>query len=279
MKRIFVVILLAVMGVGSFFVSDPAQAIRITMKRIIFEGSRRAEVLTIVNNGNEEKTYRIGWRHFRMTKDKSLLAVPEDALTPDIKPVVDMVRFAPRRFTIPPGASQQVRLMLRTPAGLEDGEYRSHLWIRPEPDVEGMKFKEEMSSSGQRGVSLKLLAGVTMPVIVRKGVLDAAVSITDLTATESGGFVTTSFSLNRVGERSVYGDIEYTCDSSGGSYVLKTSRGMAIYPEVNQRHISLRIEKLQDKARCSVLSVKFIETSGFQGTRQKVMAEEKAQVN
>ncbi|MCI5060767.1 MAG: hypothetical protein MRY79_06825, partial [Alphaproteobacteria bacterium] len=56
---------------------NSADALRITLKRIVFEGPKRAEVLTLINNSNEEKTYRVAWRHFRMTPDKSLVAVPD----------------------------------------------------------------------------------------------------------------------------------------------------------------------------------------------------------
>ena len=40
-----------------------------------------------------------------------------------------MIRYAPRRVTVPPGGSQQIRILLRRPRDLEPGEYRSHLWI------------------------------------------------------------------------------------------------------------------------------------------------------
>ncbi|MCI5061165.1 MAG: hypothetical protein MRY79_08885, partial [Alphaproteobacteria bacterium] len=196
---------------------------------------------------------------------------------PDIKPVTDMIRFAPRRFTIPPNSSQQVRLMLRTPAGLADGEYRSHLWVRPEADVEELKLRNEMQQKGKQGVSLRMLAGVTMPVIVRKGALEASTSITDLRASETPGFIDVSFRLNRQGSRSVYGDLEYVCN--GGAYQLKNTRGIAVYTETAYRDFSLRIERAQDQPRCGSLTVKFSETQGFVGEKVRVLSEATASVN
>ncbi len=40
-------------------------------------------------------------------ENKGLEAVPEDNLPPEVKPSKDMVRFSPRRFTLPAKASSQ----------------------------------------------------------------------------------------------------------------------------------------------------------------------------
>jgi hypothetical protein len=281
MKRIF--IFTAIFSLAVFAFVESSQALRITLKRIIFEGAKRAEVVTIINNSDEEKTYRLGWRHFRMTPDKSLVAVPDDELTPDIKPVVNMVRFAPRRFTIPPNSSQQVRMMLRMPADLPDGEYRSHLWVRPEADIADLrtKAKKENERRGVRGgVSLAMLAGVTMPVIVRKGPLESSLSIVEAQASASGGFVDVSYSLQREGTKSLYGDIDYVCNPGAGSeFFLRTTRGIAVYAEATRRNFNLRIEKPDDRPSCQTLSITYSETQGFDGDKIEVLAQEIVNVN
>lgn len=272
---------LPLLVLGIFIFVDAAQALRITLKRVVFEGPKRAEVLTVINGSDETRTYRLGWRYFRMTANKSLVAIPEGEVPADIKPVDDMVRFAPRRFTLAPRQSQQIRMILRTPAGLEDGEYRSHFWVRPEEDVEKLRLKAEKQAAQQGrksgGISLTMLAGVTMPVIVRKGSLSATASIVDLRATETGGYVDVSFSLVREGNRSIYGDIDYVCNE--GAYTLRKTRGIAVYTELNQRNFNLRIEKLPGQGRCSSLSVSFTQTDGFKGESEDVLATAKTQVN
>lgn len=264
-------------------VSEPVDALRITLKRVVFEGPKRTEVITIINSSDESETYRLGWRHFKMTADKSLVALPNDELTPEMNLVPDMVRFAPRRFTVPPRSSQQVRMMLRMPSDLPDGEYRSHFWVQPEADVDELRLKaeEDVKKKGAKGgVSLTMLAGVTMPVIVRKGSLEATVSIQNLQASESGGFVTTSFSLVREGNKSVYGDIDYVCNEGVGEYVLRTTKGIAVYTELNQRNFNLRIEKDPSKPRCNTLSVSYYLTKGLYGDNERTLAaEQKTQVN
>lgn len=268
--------------VGVFVLSESVQALRITLKRVVFEGPKRAEMLTIINSSDKEETYRLGWRHFRMTADKSLVAVPDDQLTPDIKPVVDMIRFAPRRFTVPPRSSQRIRMMLRMPADLPDGEYRSHFWVRPEADVEVLRLEAEKdvkAKGAKGGVSLTMLAGVTMPIIVRKGDLEASVSIQNLQASESSGFVTVSFSLIREGNKSVYGDLEYICNAGAGEYLLKRTKGIAVYTELNQRNFNLRIEKNPDNPGCNSLAITYSLTNEFNGKDHELAAEAKVQVN
>ena len=115
-----------------------AHALRVTMKRVLFEGSKRADILILINNTGEEMSYRLGWRRMRMTEGQSVVPLADDDPGADLKPADDMIVYAPRRVVLPPGGSQQVRLMLRKPKGLADGEYRSHFWI--EPEEESVKF-------------------------------------------------------------------------------------------------------------------------------------------
>jgi P pilus assembly chaperone PapD len=277
MKKSIIFLCIIVMSI-SVAASD-AYSLRITLKRVVFEGPKRAEVITVINNKEEEVTYRLGWRHFVMTEEESLVAIEDGApLPPEVKPVVDMVRFAPRRFTIPPKSSQQIRMMLRTPANLADGEYRSHFWVRPEADVEDIRKSIEREQSGQEregGVTMKMLAGVTMPVIVRKGNLEVSAEIQNLQAQGTPGVINVSFYLARMGNKSMYGDIDYICNND---YVIRTSRGNAVYTEVNGRQINLRIARPQDKPACQNITVRYYETDKFMGKQVSVLAEASAPV-
>ena len=279
MKKILM--FFSVLVLTSVLFLETAQALRLTVKRIVFEGPKRAEFITVINNSDKEETYRLGWRHFRMTENSSLEFVPDDQLTDDIKPVVDMIRFAPRRFTVPPRSSQQVRIVLRTPANLPDGEYRSHLWVHPEADVEELRaeaIERDRQRGVKQGVSLSMLTGVTMPIIVRKGAFEATASVANLNAAHNGGFIDVSYSLLREGQNSVYGEVEYICNPDSTPYTLKLTRGVAIYPEVTQRNFNFRIPKLEGVPACSNLAVSFVEAQGFAGERGQILAQAKTQI-
>ena len=106
-----------------------AGAVRVSLKRIIFEGPVRSEILTLINNTGETQTYRLGWKKYKMDERNSLRALADDKDDGSILWADKMLRFAPRRVTIPAGGSQQIRLLLRRPSDIQEAEYRSHLWI------------------------------------------------------------------------------------------------------------------------------------------------------
>lgn len=214
-----------------------AFALRITMKRVIFEGPKRAELLTIVNNSGEEVAYRLGWRRMRMTETQSLQTVKDEDPAPDLMLAEDMIRYAPRRVVLPPGASQQIRLMLRRPKDLPDGEYRSHFWVQPEAPA--VKFDPNAQKTGPKGssVQVKMLTGMTLPVFVRSGKMEAKGTITDAKLAAGGKEgLEVSFTINREGNRSLYGDVELSC-VGGTEKDVKVIRGIAVYTEVKRRMV------------------------------------------
>jgi len=264
----------------SFVVLESAQSLSVTMKRIVFEGPKRAEVLTIINNSNKVETYRIGWIHYVMNNEGQLVPVPKEELPPSVKPASDMIRYAPRRITVGAKSSQQIRIMMRLPAGVEDGEYRSHLWIRTEPDVEELKRSAEefrRKSGSNQSVSIEMLPGITMPVIIRKGAVDANLEIQNLQASQSPGFVDVSYTLARGGLRSVYGDIDYVCNAGmQNEFILKKERGLGIYSEVSSRVFNFKAERPLGKPSCGNLTVYFVENED--STRSKKILQAQATV-
>ena len=237
--RVFAMALAVSAGVLFFLASShEAEALKITLKRIVFEGPDRTAVLTIINNANEEQVYRLGWRDMRMTEDRSLEPVKEGETIPGTSSAQDMIRYAPRRIVMAPGAVQQVRLMLRKPKDLAEGEYRSHFWIQPE--AQSAKFaplKESEKNPDTPTVQIKMLTGMTLPVFVRHGNLNATASITDAQLQKEGDKLKVSFVLHRDGNRSLYGDVDFVCTGGGKETIFRQIHGIAVYTEVSKRHL------------------------------------------
>lgn len=211
---------------------EDAQAIRLSMKRVIFEGPVRSDIITIMNNTPNEQTYRLGFRHYRMDENRALVAIEDEDLdkVTDIHWADDMIKYAPRRVTVPAGGSQQVRLLLRRPRDLPPGEYRSHLWIITE--VEAQKFDAE---PGKKAVHLTMQPAMTLPVFVRNGDLTATAKITDARLVAGSDGTTVSFVLHRDGTRSLYGDLNVVCTGGAQEFVASQIRGIAVYTEVAKR--------------------------------------------
>lgn len=276
--KILFVLLAFVMGFFTLFVGQRADALGITVKRVVFDGPKRAEVITIINKSNKAETYRLGWKHMTMTENDGIKAVPKESLPAGVGPAEDMVRFSPRRFVLQPGDSQQVRMMLRRPSGLADGEYRSHLWVRPEADVD--EFKARLEKKKKTGTFIKMLAGVSMPVIVRKGALNMSVDIAGLSAQrQANGNFKVDFSLVRTGQKSAYGDLDLICNKGRGEYLLKFTRGISVYSELARRNVSMVIPPKQGQVVCSSVTVRYTETDGFVGDPVALLAEATASVN
>ena len=206
--------------------------------RIILDGSRGTEV--VLNNiGSAPATYRISLEIKRMTAAGGLDEVAEENATPAERAALDMIVFSPRRVTLPPNQPQVVRVGVRVPEGLPPGEYRAHMLFRAVPDVVPAVGAEAKPEGAGVSIALTPIYGITIPVIVRVGDLGAEAVIGDAWVSEGADGPAFNFDLSRTGSRSVYGDIEVT--RPGVAEPLLVARGIAVYPEVGARKVSLRV--------------------------------------
>jgi len=211
--------------------------------RIILDGRRGTEVI-LSNIGTEEATYRIGLELRRMTNDGQLVDVAREDANDIEQAALSMIRYAPRRISLPPGQPQAVRIAARPGADLPDGEYRAHISFRaiprPRPVTEGAEQAE--------GIKIKLVPiyGVTIPIIVRHGRLEASVAINDpkIIRTEHGPEL--QIVMNRSGESSTYGELRVM--RQGSDEPVYMARGIAIYSELSERRVSFRLTEEQAAA-------------------------------
>ena len=224
-------------------VGAPAAAqgdLLIAPTRVIISQGGSSEVI-LSNIGSEPATYRISAELRRMSEDGDFNAVTEAEATPTEQAALQMVTYAPRRITLLPGQPQSVRISIRPPEGLPDGEYRVHLNFRAVPPA----LKPEASSEPAAGVSIKLtpVYGITIPVFVRRGRLDASATLANahLVTVPTGSYV--ELDMTRSGQRSVYGEL---IGKSARGETLFNLRGIAVYPEIAHRmvHIPLTAEQL-----------------------------------
>ncbi len=185
--------------------------------------------------------------------DSSLTQLDPDAETDDIKWADKMIRFAPRRVTIPPGGSQQVRLLLRRPKDLEQGEYRGHMQIVTE--VEAKPYENDPNPT-KPSIQLTVQPAISLPIFVRHGKLSAEASITNAKLFKSEKGLKVTLTLNRTGNRGLYGDFDFVCNDGGENKILREIGGIAIYPETTNRDLTFNLE-LSDTtvANCSKVDV------------------------
>lgn len=169
-----------------------------------------------------------------MSEDGDFNAVTEAEATPAEQAALQMVTYAPRRIMLLPGQPQSVRISVRPPEGLPDGEYRVHLNFRAVPPA----LKPEASSEPAAGVSIKLtpVYGITIPVFVRRGRLDASATLANaqLVTVPGGSYI--ALDMTRSGQRSVDGEL---IGKSAHGETQFNLRGIAVYSEISHRMVQI----------------------------------------
>lgn len=213
--------------------------------RIVFAGNQRAAQLELINNGAERATYRISLVNRRMSETGAFSEI--DTPLPGEQFAEDLLRYSPRQVTLEPGAGQAVRIMVRKPANLPAGEYRSHLLFAQQPEVRSSTSIEARGPAARNEIGIKLttLVGVSVPVIVRHGNTDASVSLTHLDLQQpSGGAPTLMLQMERSGSQSVYGDLTVIFTPRGGSeQVVARANGVAVYAPNPLRRASITLDQ------------------------------------
>jgi len=156
---------------------------------------------------------------------------------------LEMVRFAPRRVVLPPGQPQSVRVSARPAPELPDGEYRIHLTFNGIPDVAPVS---EESQGEAQGLQIRLIPiyAISIPVIVRKGQVEASAAISNprLESRPDGGSFL-KLDMVRDGNGSVFGELRVL--RRGQSDPVFYVRGIAVYPEVTARELTLNLTSEQ----------------------------------
>lgn len=248
--------LLAPLAFAGF--ANPASAgvgdLLVAPTRIILNGSRGTQI--ILNNiGDDVATYRISLELRRMTADGSLteVAVPNEAE----KAAEAMILYAPRKVTLPPNQPQTITIAARAPAGLADGEYRVHLLFRAIPAPHAVSAP----AGPVKGISFALtpIYGVTIPVIVRLGNLQATAAIANVHLVHDAGKAAVALDLSRSGRRSTFGEVRVT--KAGLKDPIAFQRGVAVYTELGQRQLVIPVEAKLAAAASGPVTVEYIETT------------------
>lgn len=259
LSRLLLPVLLAV---SSLLMALPVRAeILIAPTRVTLDPGERSTELVVVNKGNEETAFRISVENRRMLLDGAMEAV-ETAQEGELF-AREMVRFSPRRIILKPGERQIVRVSARFQAGMEPGEYRSHLRLQGAPLSAGRTLQSATNEDGE-DLSIQLIAirSITIPVILRVGELDADVDIQALELRPSSVEDETLLvaRLNRTGSRSTYGDVKvYTPDQPEPVFF---ARGIAIYTPNTERDLVLPLpDAVRDRLKGQQVRIEYISSN------------------
>lgn len=253
------IIAAALVAAPLFAFATPAQAgvgdLLVAPTRLVLDGRKGAEI--ILNNiGDEPATYRISIEFRRMDKNGGLAEVDQPSAADQT--AADMIIYAPRRVTLAPHEPQAIRIAARPPQGLPDGEYRVHMLFRAIPPA--TPVVKAAVAEPEKGLKFELIPvyGVTIPVIVRLGNLQATAGIANvhLDTANQNRFV--SLDLSRSGQRSTFGEVRVL--KPGVKDPIALQKAVAVYTEVDGRHLSIPVSTAFKGQLAGPVTVQYVET-------------------
>ena len=206
----------------------------VSPKRVMFDPQTRVQELTLANRGSEKQKYRISIVNRKMLANGNLI----EAETPgdDEFFASDVLRYGPRQIELEPKQSQKIRVMSRLSAKNEDGEYRSHVLIQEIPKAEDAQSVVDGGQS-QLGIAVQAIFGITVPVFIRKGDLDADIKLSapKVVRNQEGAYV--NVNVERSGTKSVFG----TAKVFDGVKQVALLKGVAVYLSTPNRVVSIPV--------------------------------------
>lgn len=215
----------------------------ITPRRVVFEGNKQSQELTLANTGKDTARYNVSFLQYRMTEDGAF----EEISQPDSGQYFadPYLRFFPRSVTLAPNEAQTVRMQFRRRPDMKSAEYRSHVYFRAVPDEKPLGDLPAQDSASI-GIRLIPIFGISIPVIVRVGELKAKVDIINTSLVAKSDSVTElSLTFSRKGDKSVYGDLTVNYQADGSKPVeVGLVRGIAVYTPNMLRKFTLQLQNL-----------------------------------
>lgn len=253
----------------TFALPQPVRAeagqLLVTPTRLVLDGKTRHASLSLVNTGTTPTTYRISVLLRRMNAEGDL----EEVATPTPAELIasKMARFSPREVTLPPGTTQNVRIQIRKPANMAPGEYRSHiLFLEVPPAGSGRTAMSDLNGQKTDEVSFSIaqVYGVSIPLIVRHGETQVKVGLSDLAVLANpkpGEPGALRLTLNRSGNRSVYGTVKVAFVGPSGVKELGESSSVAVYTGLDRRVAYVPLNMPASALKKGRLRVTFTETT------------------
>ena len=274
MNRLVLSLIVILCGFGFH---SPAQDLLITPKRVVFEGNKQKESLSLVNTGSEPATYSISFVQRNMKEDGSFEIIDK----PDSGQMFadPYLRVFPRQVTLAPGEAQLVMLQFRRIPNMQSGEYRSHLYFRSEKNYEPLGKDNPLKDSNQVAVQLTPIYGMSIPIIIRVGEVAVSADLSDLKLIYNQDSVPfLNFTVNRTGNISLYGN--FTVDYfpvQGKPYEVGAVNGVGVYTNINKRNVSVRLNKSPGmQLKNGKLKLRF---SSPEDTKYQVYAEKDLLIN
>ncbi|MFZ4404453.1 MAG: hypothetical protein ACOYOK_10165 [Pseudobdellovibrionaceae bacterium] len=217
--------------------------------RVTLSEKEKSAQVSLRHRGEKKVKYKISTVFYKMMPDGAMVAIDKA----DVKDTTaaDLFRYSPKQVDMDPNVEQVVRLLWRAPADLPEGEYRTHLHF--EEIIE--KTSGEVATTGTTAqIEMNVKMAVAIPVIVRKGKVEAKAEIVNLRLLNGPDQKPRfSFDLNKTGSGFLYGDLELysTPEGSTTPKLITTIFGVSSY--IEKRSVTYPLEEKPPLGKFKVL--------------------------
>jgi hypothetical protein len=100
--------------------------------------------------------------------------------------------------------------------------------------------------------------GVTIPVIVRLGNLQATASIQHVHLDRKDGKPLVEMDISRSGKRSTFGEVRVL--KPGAKAPIAIQKGVAVYTEIGIRHVAIPVDEARLADAAGPVTIQYVET-------------------
>ncbi len=217
----------------------PAQAnLLITPLQVVLGERDRSTEIVLVNTSQEVNTYRLRWEQLDQVEGAGRYVPASDEDREARQDLEDFAVFSPRQITLAPNEKQTVRLAIRRPQELPEGEYLSHLKFAIVPDFKSAKEDNREIGQDEIGIGAKVVASYAIPIIYRVGDFDTQITIgtPNITRSETTNNILLDVSITRSGTHGAVGLIRAYFTPTGGEETEIGALGNAsLYSGITKR--------------------------------------------
>lgn len=223
-----------------FFSQTVMANLLISPTRISFDERQRTAKVTVINTSEEYKTYRVQWSEKQSTSTGGYVTLLEPTAT-SLSP---MTRLSPKQMRLAPGEKQTVKIAIRKPKQLADGEYRSHLLFQALPN-------ENPNSTSS--IKINMIMSYSIPVILREHaeVPKVLIEQAQVIKNQSNQRLQFKLKLNRETHFSSYGKLTafYQQNTNTKLEAIAEIGNLSIYSDVKNAEVMLSLfsDKTLDK--------------------------------
>lgn len=248
---------LAIVAVMPAWLSLRAQAASVSPQAVLLTDRRPSGAITVLNPNSAPIDVALGLRYGFVASDsatgRTTVTFPTDSLPANS--ATRLVRFAPARFRLPPGASQVVRFVAVTPADLADGEYWGRVTVAAAAVTDDGAGDASVRVSGSVNIEVQTV----IPLFYRKGRMATVLRGSVASASRQDSVVHVRPHFERTGNAVSIGLVRLEVLDAANAVLHTASRQVAVYDRLDPLYelvLSSEVASRAARVRLTVTSIR-----------------------